>query len=66
MFLYYNSNYIFWYIVYSKRKEYVSFLFIELSAMVTGMDDAHKYVVVNYQLSDELDIVFEKFMKQWL
>ena len=34
--------------------------------MIAGMDDTNKYVVVNYKSSDELDKVFEKFMKSWL
>ena len=37
-----------------------------LSAMIAGMDDAHKYVVIEYQSAKELDKTFENFMKTWL
>ena len=39
---------------------------IELSAMIAGMDDTSQNVVVNYKSSDELDKVFEEFMKLWM
>ena len=56
----------FLYCCYSKKHWINFFFFIELSAMIAGMDDTNKYVVVNYKSSDELDKVFEKFMKSWL
>ena len=43
----------------------ISFL-IELSAMIAGMDDTSQNVIVKYKSSDELDKVFEKFMKLWM
>ena len=47
-------------------KLYFFWSFSELSAMIAGMEDSKKYVIINYQSPDELDTSFEHFMGNWL
>ena len=58
--IYYNDQ-----ILYGQN--YVFFWsFSELSAMIAGMEDSKKYVIINYQSPDELDKSFDHFMGNWL